>query len=80
MDSCRALDSDGEIRLALVKSEGVELTEGDEMRSTLEFPSVNTTHFAAMFNIGNSAVDEFSQKVARQFGIIGSRESNAEVN
>ena len=67
MDCCRSgadssctFDSVCDVCLALADSEGVEWTEGDEMRSTLEFPSVNTTHFAAMFNIGNSAVDEFA--------------------
>ena len=79
-DSSRAFDSVCDVRLALAKSEGVEWTEGEEIRSTLKFPSAKTTHFAAMFNIGNSAVDEFARKAVRPFGITGSRESTAEVN
>ncbi len=50
------------------------------MPSTLGFPSAKTTHFAAMFSIWNSAVDEFARKAVRPFGITGSRESTAEVN
>ncbi len=80
MDSSRAVASAREVRLELAILEGVELTEGEEMPSTLGFPSAKTTHFAAMFSIGNSAVDEFVQKAVRQFGITASRESTAEVN
>ena len=80
MDSSRAFDSVCDVRLALVISDGGEWRGGEEMHSTLEFPSAKTTHFAAMFSIGNSAVDEFARKAVRPLGITGSRESTAEVN
>ena len=59
VNSSCALDSPSVVRLALTMSEGVEWIEGEEICSTLGFPSAKTTHFAAMFSIGNSEVDEF---------------------
>ncbi len=68
------MDSASVIGLALAISEGVERAEGEETRSTLEFPSAKTTHFSGMFDIRNSGAEVFLSEMARRFGITESRE------